>query len=373
LLRANAYGRNNLRDEHRDLNDAKILFIRLSSLGDLILTLPTLKALKDRYPRARIAWLVQDALKDVLTGNPLIDEIIPVDLLSVTDKYATPRTWLEAGGRFFRNLKKAHGIFREKQFDIVLEFQALFKSGIFAALNGGAKRYGFKNARELSHLFLNRPLFVRDKTRHAVDNYLQFARHFGCSTETVEFPLFIPPGDERYIERHLRHEGIKPGDLTVFVSATARWRSKFWDQEPFARLCDELVRRFGAKLIFSGLPSEEAYLRGIRERMREDALIMAGRTTIKQFLALIKRSHLYVGVDSGSMHAAAALGIPVVALFGPSNPRWIGPYGQEQGIITINRSCAPCNKRECADRSCMLMITPEMVLEKVEKVIPRIL
>jgi heptosyltransferase-1 len=359
-----------VRDDHRDLNGAKILFIRLSSLGDLILTLPTLKAIKEKYPRAHVTWLVQDALQDVLSGNPYLDEIIPVDLLSVTDKYATPQTWLRGGSRLFRNLGKAYRIFRKRKFDVVLEFQALFKSGIFASLNRGAERYGFKNARELSHLFLNHPIFVRDKSRHAVENYLQFARHFGCPTEEVEFPIYIPPEDERYIEQLLLQEGIKPGDFTIFVSATARWRSKFWDQQAFARLCDELVHRYGAKLIFSGLPSEVEYLQKIREMMREDALIMAGRTSIKQFLALIKRSHLYVGVDSGSMHAAAAFRVPTIALFGPSDPNWIGPYGQEQGIVKVDLPCAPCNKRECSHRSCMLRITPEMVLEKVAAFAP---
>lgn len=359
-----------MRDNHRDLNDAQILFIRLSSLGDIILTLPTLKAIKDRYPRAHVTWLVQDAFQDVLSGNPYLDEILPVDLLSVTDKYATPQTWLRGGSRLFHNLGKAYRIFRKRKFDVVLEFQGLFKSGIFASLNRGAERYGFKNARELSHLFLNHPIFVRDKSRHAVENYLQFARYFGCSTEEVEFPIYIPPEDDRYIEQLLLQEGIRPGDFTVFVSATARWRSKFWDQGAFARLCDELVRRYGAKLIFSGLPSEADYLRGIREMMREDALIMAGRTSIKQFLALIKHSRLYVGVDSGSMHAAAAFGVPAIALFGPSNPNWIGPYGQEQGIVKVDLPCAPCNRRECSHRSCMLRITPEMVLEKVEVLSP---
>jgi heptosyltransferase-1 len=359
-----------VRDDNRDLNGARILFIRLSSLGDLILTLPTLKAIKKRYPDARVTWLVQDSLQDVLSGNPYLDEILPLDLLSVTDKYATPQTWLRGGYRFFRNLGKAYRIFRKRKFDVVLEFQALFKSGIFASLNRGAERYGFKNARELSHLFLNHPIFVRDKSRHAVENYLQFARHFGCPIEEVEFPIYIPPEDERYIEQLLRREGIKPGDFTVFVSATARWRSKFWDQGAFARLCDELVRRYGAKLIFSGLPSEAGYLQGIREMMREDALIMAGRTTIKQFLALIKHSRLYVGVDSGSMHAAAAFRVPAIALFGPSNPRWIGPYGQEHGIVKVDLPCAPCNKRDCSHRSCMLRITPEMVLGKVEALMP---
>jgi ADP-heptose:LPS heptosyltransferase len=365
-------GVNPVRGDRNGLDGKKVLFIRLSSLGDLILTLPTLKAIKDRYPHAHISWLVQDALQDVLSGNPSLDEIIPVDLLSVTDKYATPRAWLRGGVRLLHNLAKTRHIFRERKFDVVLEFQALFKSGIFAFLNWGAERYGFQNARELSHLFLNRPIFVRDKSRHAVENYLQFARYFGCPTEEVAFPLYIPPEDERYIEGIFRQEGIKPGDLTVFVSATARWRSKFWEQGAFARLGDELVRRYGAKLIFSGLPSERGYLQGIRAQMREDALIMAGRTTIKQFLALMKRSRLYVGVDSGAMHAAAACGVPVVALFGPSNPRWVGPYGQEGGVVQADIPCAPCNKRDCPDQSCMLRITPEMVLEKVEELAPRL-
>ena len=361
-----------MHSDNNDLNGKKILFVRLSSLGDLILTLPTLKAIKDRYPDAHVSWLVQEALQDVLSGNPYLDEIIPVDLLSVTDKYATPATWLRGGARFFSNLKKAMHVFRKRRFDVVLEFQALFKSGIFAYLNRGAERYGFKNARELSHLFLNHPLFVRDKSRHAVENYLQFARYFGCPTEQIGFPLSIPPEDERYVEEILHQEGIKPGDLTVFVSATARWRSKFWEQRSFARLGDELVRRYGAKLILSGLPSERGYLEGVRAQMRKEALIMAGRTTIKQFLALLKRSHLYVGVDSGAMHAAAAFGVPVVALFGPSNPRWIGPYGQEEGIVRIKLPCAPCNKRDCPDKSCMLRITPELVLQKVEERMPHL-
>ncbi|MBW2040209.1 MAG: glycosyltransferase family 9 protein [Deltaproteobacteria bacterium] len=355
---------------HKDLNNKKVLFIRLSSLGDLILTLPTLKAIKDRYPQAHIAWLVQGALQDVLSGNPYLDEIIPVDLLSVTDKYATPKTWLKGGIRFFHNLRKIYCIFQEKGFDVVLEFQALFKSGIFAFLNRRAERYGFKNAKELSHLFLNRPIFLRDKSRHAVENYLQFARYFGCPTEEIEFPIYIPPEDKAYIDRLLLQEGIRPGDFTVFVSATARWQSKFWEKGAFARLGDEMVRRYGAKLIFSGLPSEAGYLQGIREMMQEDAVIVAGRTNIKQFFALMRRSRLFVGVDGGAMHAAVAFGIPVVALFGPSNPRWIGPFGQEKGIVKIDLPCAPCNKRDCPERGCMRGITPEVVLEKVEELVP---
>jgi len=356
-------------DNRTDLNHKKILFVRLSSLGDVILTLPTLKAIKDRYPHASIAWLVQRSLQDVLTGNPYLDEIIPVDLLSVTDKYSTPRTWTQGAARLLSNLIQARRIFQERQFDIVFEFQALFKSAIFAFLNRGAERYGFKNGKELSRIFLNRPIFVRDKSRHAVQNYLDFARYFGCPTEAVEFPIHVPKQDQDYVDGILSEKGIKPGDLTVFISATARWQSKFWEPEYFAQLGDEMVPRYGAKLIFSGLPSEGDYLRTITDMMQQHAIIMAGRTNIKQFFALMKRCRLFVGVDGGAMHAAAAFGIPVIALFGPTITQWVGPFGQQNGIITRSVSCAPCNKKRCNDKRCMREITPDVVLEKVAQVI----
>ena len=354
-----------------DLNDKKLLIIRLSSLGDVILTLPTVKALKDCYPRAYLAWLIQDSFAEVLMGNPYIDEIIPVNMRSVTDKYATPGVWLDGGWRMLRSLASVSRLFRDRQFDVVLEFQALFKSAVFAGLNRGAERYGFKNGREFSWVFLNRAAFIRDKSRHAVENYLQFARHFGCEPDTVEFPIVLHTSEETYVEKILRNEGVQPGDFLVFIAATARWESKFWEAEAFARVADELVRRYGARIIFSGLPSEAAYYEGITDLMKEPAVIMAGKTTIRQFLALIKRCSLYVGVDSGAMHAAVAFGLPVVALFGPAIRTWVSPYGQPQGIVGLDLPCAPCNKKRCKDKACMRGITPDMVLDKIAEVLDR--
>jgi len=349
----------------------RVLIVRLSSLGDLILVLPTFKALRDRYPDAYIAWLVQDSLKELLEGTEGLDEIIPVRLLSVTDKYASPGRWFQGLRGLVQGLLETAKIFRQRGFEVVLEFQGLMKSALFAFLNRKASRYGFRNARELSPLLLNRPLFIRDKGRHAVDNYLQFAAHFGCPTAEVSFPLHIPKEAQDRMDRFLASHGLKEGEPLIFICATARWQSKFWHQEGFARVADELVERYGAKVLFSGLPAERAYLDGIRARMRHGAIVAAGLTGIKDFLALLRRCCLYVGVDSGAMHAARALGVPVVALFGPSDPRWIGPYGQRGGVVRVDVPCSPCNRRRCRQRTCMLEITPQMVLEEMERVIGR--
>lgn len=351
------------------LSGKKVLIVRLSSLGDLILVLPTFKALRDRYPDAYIAWLVQDSLKELLEGTEGLDEIIPVRLLSMTDKYASPRRWFQGFRELLRGLLETAKVFRQRGFEVVLEFQGLMKSALFAFLNRRASRYGFRNARELSPLLLNRPIFIRDKGRHAVDNYLQFAAYFGCRTTEVSFPLYIPEEAQDRMDRLLASHGFKDGEPLIFICATARWQSKFWHQDGFARVADELIERYGARVLFSGLPAERAYLDGIRARMRHSAIVAAGLTGIKDFLALLRRCCLYVGVDSGAMHAARALGVPVVALFGPSDPRWIGPYGQRRGVVRLDLDCSPCNKRRCRSRACMLEIAPERVLEEVEVVL----
>jgi len=352
----------------RDLRGKKVLFVRLSSLGDLILVLPTFQAIRERYPDAYIAWLVQDSLREVIEGTPGLDEVIPVKLISVTDKYADWRRVLQGGISLLRALFHARRLFRERGFDVVLDFQGLWKSGLFVFLNRRAERYGFKNSRELSHLFLTHPIFIRDRSRHAIKNYLEFARHFGCEIDRVSFPLHVPPEAQRRVDVLLRQKGIGPMDPLAFICATARWQTKFWDQEGFAQVADGLWK-LGFRVILSGLPQERGYLEGIREKMRGEGVNVAGEVGIKDFFALLQRSSLYVGVDSGAMHAASALGVPVVALFGPSNPLWIGPYGERTEVVRVPLPCSPCNKRKCSDLRCMRAITPEMVLEAVDRVL----
>ena len=352
----------------RSLRGKRVLIVRLSSLGDLVLVLPTFWAIRKTYPDAHIAWLVQGSLRELLEGTEGLDEIIPVELVSVTDKYTSPRRWALGAWLWMRAVLELRRRFRYRAFDVVLEMQGLLKSALLAFLNPGGERYGFGNAREFSPLFLNRPVFHRDKTRHAVDNYLQFAAYFGCPTDRVEFPLYVPPKARQRMADFLASHGVKRGDFLVFLAATARWRTKFWHRDGFAKVADALVDRYGAKVVLSGLAAERPYLEGIREGMRHEAVVAAGFTGIKDFLALLERSQLYVGVDSGAMHAARALGVPVVALFGPSDPRWIGPYGQKGGVVRADVPCSPCNRRRCRQRTCMLEITPQMVLEEVERV-----
>jgi len=345
----------------------RLALIRLSSLGDLVLVLPAFWALRKALPEANIAWLVREDLKEVLEGTPGLDEIIPVRLPSFTDRYASLPKLLKGFTLWSKAIREI-GFSYFRKFDLVIDFQGLFKSAFFAFFLG-KERYGFRNGRELSFLFLNRPIFTRDKTRHAVDNYLKIAAYFG-GIPTAEFPLFIPQEARSFCKAFFRENGVKEGDFLVFLSPTARWETKLWSQEGFAKVGDRIIEGFGAKIILSGLPKELEYLKGIKERMRyKDRVLLPPPTSIKQFFALLEASHVFVGVDSGAMHVARALGKPVIAVFGPSDPRWIGPYGQKRGVVRAEVQCSPCNKKRCNDLSCMREITPQMVLKEFERLL----
>lgn len=351
-----------------DLDGKGILLIRLSSLGDLVLVLPAFWALRCSFPRARISWLVREDLAPVIEGTPGLDEVIPVRLLSLTDKYSSPRRVAKGTALW---LGAVLGVVRQRgmrPYDVAVDLQGLFKSAFFAFLLG-KERYGFSDARELGSLFLNRPFFCRDRGRHAVENYLEVAKGLGAEVREVRFPLFIPEGSRLRMREFLRAHGISPQDFVCYMAPTARWETKFWSQEGFARVADELSRQYGARVILSGLPSERPYLEGIAARMRHPAVIAAGLTGIKDFFALLELSRLYVGVDSGAMHVARALGVPAVVVFGPSNPSWIGPYGQRRGVVRADLPCSPCNRKRCGERTCMEAVTPEMVLREVERVL----
>lgn len=352
-----------------DLDGKRLLIVRLSSLGDLVLVLPAFNALREAYPKAYIAWLVREDLKEVLLGTPGLDEVIPVRIPSFTDKYRSPRKVLLGMAKWWKEVQGLWRRFRKEKFDVAIDFQGLFKSAFLSFLLA-KERYGFRNGKELSPVFLNKPLFFRDKSRHAVDNYLDMVSYFTKRQEEVRFPLFVPKGSYENMKVFLASHGVYAGrDFVVFCAPTARWETKFWTQEGFAEVADSLVEAYGAKVVFSGLAEERPYIEGITRLMHHKAVIACGHTSIKDFFALVALSQLYVGVDSGAMHVARALGVPVVALFGPSDPKWIGPYGQSHGVVKVNIPCSPCNKKRCAQRTCMEAITPQMVLQEVQRVL----
>lgn len=331
----------------------KVLIVKLSSIGDVVHTLPALEALsqgfKKRGVEARIDWLVEEAASSVLKGHPLIDELIVVK-----------RGW---GRNLSANLKAA-SVLKEKDYDLVLDFQGLLKSGVWVFFSKGKRRAGFSNARELSHLFYNEKLPAYDIERHAVDRYLDLARYAGGQSTEAVFRLDTDKASES-LKKKLKAKGVD-GPFFVIV-ARARWATKMWKDDGFAELAKMLMDKKGLKAVFAGSPSDREGLDRLAKAAGKGAVNMAGETDLKELFELFRMARFAVTVDSGPMHIAAAAGAKTVALFGPTAPWRTGPYGKGHVIVRKGLSCSPCFKRQCKEPRCMSDITVEDVLDAVEK------
>ena len=339
----------------------EILIIKLSAIGDVIHTLPSLRALRESFPDARISWVVETAASDLLIGNPDLDRII----ISHRKKWA-------ANLRNFRDVKNTFSEvasflrdLRDRKFDIIIDFHGLFKSAVLAFLARGKRKIGYDSMQELSGIFYNEKI-PEDMGKHAVDRYLDFPRYLGFKGDKAEFKIYPGAENERQVEELLRSHKIEPGDPVIAVSPQALWDTKLWNNQKFAALCDRISDELGMKIVFTGSGAEEM-IADITAKMKTAAVNLEGRTTLRGLAALFKRVSLLVTTDSGPMHLAAAMGTPVVAIFGPTSPARTGPYGGNHNVIQkIDMKCVPCFLKHCETKDCMNSVTVDEVFQAVK-------
>lgn len=343
----------------------RVLIIKPSSLGDIIHTLPLAHALKRCRPRHSIGWVVEDAFSSILKADPTIDAVYPIHIPSTSDPDAGQSVYLTALRATLATLRQLRRSFAAFPYDMVLDLQASFRSGLLAMVNPGGRRAGFAGARELNTLFQHEHIPVPAEITHALDKNLLFATHLGCEVRPEDFFLSTSAEAEEEVDAFLQTAGIHPGTSLVYVQPAARWQSKQWLTERWARLVDRLAAR-GLRSIFGGSAADVPLLQQIGAAMQQKALIAAGRLSLLAGAALIKRSTLYVGVDTGPMHMAALAGRPVVALFGPTHPERVGPYKTVSRVLQAKGlDCLCCRRRRCNHQSCMQGISVEMVEQAV--------
>ncbi len=334
----------------------KILIVKLSSIGDVVHTLPSLYALKKGFEKkgvpTEIDWLVEESASGILKDNPLIDNLIVVK----------NRGWTRDSRVNIRTVR----FLASRRYDMVLDFQGLLKSAVWVALSKAGRRIGFSNSRELSHLFLNERVAAYDPDRHAVDRYLDLARYAGGAPTGVEFPLNIGKEDIRRVKTILEKNGIEaaPGSFYIMVPA-ARWSTKLWERKKFIELGKKLYSSRSLKVLITGSKGDHDAVERIRAGIGEGACNAAGLFDLKGLAALMTLAGFVVTVDSGPMHIAAAAGLPVVALFGPTAPRRTGPYGSGHVVVRKAVECSPCFKKTCTDPRCMKEITVDDVMDAV--------
>ena len=343
----------------------KILIIKLSAIGDVIHTLPALNAIRKKYPDAHITWLVEEAAYGVIKGHKALDRII----------VSKRKTWLKglAGRSCAKNFRKVCSFvkqLRDTRYDIILDFQALLKSGVLIGLARGGRKIGFDKGmehQEHSYIFLNERVPPVDMEVHALTRGMMLLEAIGISSSEVEYNIYISGKDRNAADDLLMHCGIKAPKLLVAINPMAKWETKLWDNLKFSNLADRLIEQANADVIFTGSREDSEAIEGIISNMKVRAANLAGRTDLKTLAALYEKASIVVSTDTGPMHMAAAVGTPVVALFGPTAPWRTGPFGEGHKIIRVGLECSPCFKRQCKTIDCMKQISVEQVLNAVER------
>jgi heptosyltransferase-2 len=322
-------------------------------IGDMILLTPGLRALRSEFPNAYMAMLVNPIVQELMERNPYLDNAI------VYDKRGSQKG--------LRQMRFMADRLRDREFDtaVILHPNSL-RSAILAFMSGIPERVGIKTG--LRGLFLTTKIQRRSGI-HEVDRYLDAISPLVNSKRNGKLEFWgIKPEDESFAERVLaNHAGVIIG-----INPCTTWKSKQWLTDRFADLADLIARRFDARVVLTGgsgnvqLGSEiMKHISGLGTGHTLPILNLIGRTNLWQLGALIKRFRLYITLDSGPMHIAAALGTPTIALFGPTDPVRHRPYGE--GHIVIRKSeHKPCYSRKCSELSCMSAIRIDDVMKAVE-------
>jgi lipopolysaccharide heptosyltransferase II len=324
-----------------------ILLIKPSSLGDIVHAMPTCAAIRRAYPKARLTWLVKRAWHGLVERIDGVDRVWPVT--------STLKGWLSQVPAL-----------RAERFDLVVDLQGLFRSAAIGWLGGSPLLVGFANGREGSPWFYSRRVAVPQTEMHAVDRYLLVAKAVGAGESgTPEFRFRIPQTDYDEVDRLLSGSGVTPGTSWVAMNVSARWPTKRWPAASFADVADRLQQEGCGAVVMIGGPDERADVAVVNGMMKTPAIDLAGATAVGLLPALLSRASLLITNDSGPMHIAAAIGTPVVALFGPTSAARTGPYGMGHDVLTGKVPCSPCFSRTCHNAlplECLRTVSPQQVL-----------
>ena len=345
-----------------------ILIVKLSAIGDVVHTLPSLASLRKLYPHAHITWVIEEAASDLIKGHPDLDRVI----------ISRRKRWIGEIKKGRINVFKEVGQFikelRSRRYDLVIDFHGLLKSAVIVFLSSGKRKLGYDSMQEMSGLFLTEKI-AEDMDKHAVGRYLDLVHYLGrkdsvpngntgrqCVNDAqacVGAPAFLIPvteEDGKKVARLLKSKGVGESGF-VAVSPVALWETKLWEEQSFARLCDLIYLKYGLPVVFTGVEKES--IARIRAQMKTPAVSLAGETSLRELACLYRRAALVISTDSGPMHIAAAVGTPVVALFGPTDPARTGPYGKGHRVLQQELPCSPCFLKKCTSGECMRRITVE--------------
>lgn len=339
------------------IESVSILVIKLSALGDVILSVPSIRAIKKKFPQASIKVLTSLESRQVFKGCPYIDEVIVCDF--------------KKRDASFKGLWRLGSVLRDSNFDIVIDLQNNKRSHALAFLSLAYFRFGYDNGK--FSFLLNRKTKDTGDFLDPVSHQFRTLDLAGMNPVDKSLELWPQEEEEGWADNFIKDNWVdlKSQRLVgINPKASARWLSKAWPASNVAALCDELARKFNARVVITGTKDDLALGRSIRAMAKSKPILAIGRTDILQLAALIKKCSAFITTDSATMHIASCVKTPFVALFGPTEPERHVPASSEHTVVRHNIRCAPCYKPTCSKNyKCMKKITVEEVAKAVERYI----
>lgn len=339
-----------------------VLVIRLSAIGDIVMALPLLAALRARYPAAHISWLVQPECQDLLAADPRLDAVL------VWPKGEWLRLWrgghwiqLGAEVRDFRRQLKRHS------FDLVLDLQGLLKSGLMARLTGARERVGL-GSKEGSRLLMTRVIPRSGGDPEVIGSeYRYLAAEMGLPLETLRTVLHLTPEEHSYAERLIQDKGLHHGYAALCPFTTRP--QKHWFSEQWADLAQRLAQKCELPTVLLGGPLDRAAASAIATSAHCSIISAVGETSLREAAAIIAHASVVIGVDTGLTHMGIACHTPTVALFGSTRP-YLNTLSDNAEVLYHALPCSPCRRHPTCNGefTCMRMITAEQVLAAVLRV-----
>lgn len=339
-------------------NPERILVRATNWVGDVVMTLPALEALRERYPSSRITVLARPWVRELLSSHPAVDEM-----------------WgLKKGGGILKDLAAVWGAgkrARKSGIAMAVLFQNAFEAAFISWLGRVPVRVGYDT--DGRRLLLSHPVSRRTapKGAHQVSYYLNIVRTLGWEGEERDPFLRVTEADRKKAGGLLEAEGLESGRRIVGLAPGAAFGpAKRWPSERFAEIADRAVDEWGAVILILGSAGDRESCSAVAAAMRHDPVDMCGRTGLAEAVAIIDSCDLFVTNDSGLMHVSAALGVPTVAVFGSTDPVATGPRGPFARVVRNQVECAPCLRPACpGDFRCMLGLSSDRVWDAAKELI----
>ncbi|MDJ0808228.1 MAG: glycosyltransferase family 9 protein [Gammaproteobacteria bacterium] len=342
----------------------KILLIRLSAIGDIVMASPLIGALRSSYPDARISWLVQRESQALLDRHPDLDEVL-IWPRQEWQHLAKHRQWLS----LYREIRRFKQELQIKGFDITIDLQGLMKSGFLAWLSGARERIGL-GSREGSQWLMSRVIDRGGDSQRIGSEYLYLAQQLDLHIEPFLMHIALADADEDYVRNLITSQRLNAGYLVTCPFTTRP--QKHWFEEQWLELIPRLQESLGMRVLMLGGPGDQRAAQQMVDRLHDSLIDMVGVTSLRQAAALIKHAALLIGVDTGLTHMGIAFNRPTICLFGSTCP-YLDTTRENALVLYHKLACSPCKRKPtCNGRfDCMRAISVDEVLEHADRLLRR--